>query len=379
MLEVVSDYPSLLQLEGSWNALAGRFDNPFLRHECAVACAELFCGTKDLAVFVIRTGAEIRAIAPFRAVRRAGVVRLESLSRPIHEPTGLLFADEDALAELLAATLGNRLSLVFGRLAKDGPEMRLLRGRAAGGGVLSLTEREDASIWVPLPADGQALEAAMSSGRRAYVRRKLRQAEKLGPVEMQAFAPAEDEVVPLVDEAFRIEASGWKGRNGTAILQKPKSRRFFTRYCQLAARAGLLRLYFLRIGGEAAAMRIALQHAGRMWEVKIGYDERFHECSPGVILTHLTLKHCCGQGLDAFEFLGLAESWEYAWTDRTHYYASPTLHPSSLHGHLAMLQDVGWSQTKRLLKTLKLDADSRKARARLIPEAATDCAARPRG
>lgn len=367
MLEVVSDYPSLLQLEGPWNALAGRFDNPFLRHECAVACAELFCGTKDLAVFVLRDGTEIRAIAPFRAVRRAGVVRLESLSRPIHEPTGLLFADEDALAALLAATLGNRLSLVFGRLAKDGPEMRLMRSRVAAGGVLSLNEREDASIWVPLPADAQALEAAMSSGRRAYVRRKLRQAEKLGPVAMQAFAPAEDDVVPLLDEAFRIEASGWKGRNGTAILQKPKSRRFFTRYCQLAARAGLLRLYFLRIGTESAAMRIALQHAGRLWEVKIGYDERFHECSPGVILTHLTLKHCCGQGLTAFEFLGLAESWEYAWTDRTHHYAAPTLHPSSLHGHLALLQDVAWTQTKRLLKTLKLDADSRKARARLIP------------
>lgn len=378
MLETVCDTQALIRLAEPWNALAAGFANPFLRHECAVACAQSFCD-HGIVVLAVRSGGSLRAVAPFRVIRRAGVKRLEMITRIFGEPTGFLFSDEAALSELLDAMLGCGQPLMLGRLSSDGPEMRMLRDKLGTRRMLRTTAREDSSLWVELPGTWGELEKGMSSSRLSYIRRKRRRAERLGQIEFSAFAPEEAAVEPLLDQAFRIEAANWKGRNGTAILLNPVSRRFFTLYCRAAAREGMLRLFFLKIGGEAAAMRMAVVNAGRLWEIKIGYDERFHDCSPGVLLTHETLHYCCDAGLAGFEFLGLAEEWEHAWTERVHHYTSLNLHPPSIGGVLSLSQDTGWTLAKGALGALRLDKDSRKDRSRRASAAAAAAARRNGG
>ena len=62
-------------------------------------------------------------------------------------------------------------------------------------------------------------------------------------------------------------------------------------------------------------MMIALEVSERFWILKIGYDERFATCSPGMLLMHEALRHAARQGLRSYEFLGAADDWTRRWTD----------------------------------------------------------------
>jgi CelD/BcsL family acetyltransferase involved in cellulose biosynthesis len=180
----------------------------------------------------------------------------------------------------------------------------------------------------------------MSCKSRTYIRRKVKSAERAGPVAFEVVCPDEGNVDRYLGEVFRVEAAGWKGRKGTAILTDARARRFWSTYARAAARLGMLRLFFLRIGDATAAVRMAVERAGRLWELKIGYDERFARHSPGILLTHETLRYACRRGLAAHEFLGVAEPWHRWWPLETRPYASARFYPFSLAGGVALCEDA---------------------------------------
>ncbi len=362
-LEIITDREGFAALEEPWNALAARFANPLLRHEYFAAVAGTFWAQARIAVYVLRTGGSIRGIAPFRAVRYGGVPRLELLSNRFGEPAGLLYGDGEALHDLLAALVGSPRTVILNRFPDDGPEMRVLRSLLPPN-PRCLVRSGDSTVAVPTDKRWPDLEAGMSSSQRAYVRRQRRRAERFGTVTFEVVAPDEGNVEALLGEVYRTEFASWKGRNGTAILSTPIQEAFFTGYGRALARQGALRLFFLRINGEAAAVRYAIEHAGRLWELKIGYDERWHECSPGVLLTHETLRYCCERGLAAHEFLGREDRWQHMWPHTVQRYSSPRVHPRSIRGGISLVQDLCYFATQKMLRSLQLDADGRKARAK---------------
>ena len=61
---------------------------------------------------------------------------------------------------------------------------------------------------------------------------------------------------------------------------------------------------------------IALEASERFWILKIGYDERFANCSPGLLLMHEALQYAVRQDLKSYEFLGAEADWTLRWTDR---------------------------------------------------------------
>jgi CelD/BcsL family acetyltransferase involved in cellulose biosynthesis len=127
-------------------------------------------------------------------------------------------------------------------------------------------------------------------------------------------SPTPAELEPLVNEALRVEAAGWKGRARTALAHDSTRRAFFRRYATAASSKGILRLCLLRIGSQTAAMQVAVETGGRFWLLKVGYDERFARCSPGSLLLLETIRHAATRGLRSYEFLGNAESWTRPWT-----------------------------------------------------------------
>jgi CelD/BcsL family acetyltransferase involved in cellulose biosynthesis len=84
----------------------------------------------------------------------------------------------------------------------------------------------------------------------------------------------------------------------------------------VAAVAGRLSLYFLRLDGRAVAFHYGLTHGGRYLLLKPGYDEALKECSPGQLLMDEVLKDCISRGLPEFDFLGPDMVWKRDWTDR---------------------------------------------------------------
>jgi CelD/BcsL family acetyltransferase involved in cellulose biosynthesis len=354
MISVIRDLAEFRALEKDWNALAGRFPDPLVQHEWLLAGAEAQGGESEIAVFVLRSRDTIQAAAPLMSVRSAGITTYQYIGHWLGEPTSLLYDSMDSLRALLAGLQACGRPVVLNRQRVDGPEAQLWR-RPLLRRSLRMDWDSGPSSWVPLSGGWAAVEAAMSSGSRSYIRRKRKRAEQLGKVEFRAFSPTEETVDPLLQEVFRVEAAGWKGRNGTAILMDPRMERFCLAYGRAAARLGILRIFLLTIGGETAAVRLAVEHSGRIWELKIGYDERWHQCSPGLLLTHETLRHACERDLEAHEFLGHHAPWQEHWACRTHHYSTVRTYPvPTLAGSVALARDVGYFASKQMYQRLRL-------------------------
>jgi CelD/BcsL family acetyltransferase involved in cellulose biosynthesis len=179
-------------------------------------------------------------------------------------------------------------------------------------------------------------EGKLDSTRRQDVRRARRRAESQGPVRCEILAPRPAEVPALLDEAYRVEATGWKGRQRTALAFDAARGAFFRRLALATARRGWLRLAFLHIGDARAATQISLEAAGAHWVLKVGYDERFQRCSPGTLLTLETIRHAARTGLLSYEFLGSEEPWLRCWTREARACASVRAHPPSLSALVAL-------------------------------------------
>lgn len=338
-VEVISDAKNFAAMQSEWNALAEYYATPLMRHEWFAAAFDAFGTACDLAIHVVRDGRRLRAIAPF-VIEHGLVRRLALLGHQAFEPSGILHDDADALQRVLCHLRALRLPLFAPRLAQGSGELAALaRGPEWRIGRL-LQSATNASASVPLLADWTAFEARMSSHSRSFIRRKRKIAERQGAVRVEVVAPREAEVDLHFGELVRVEGASWKGQAGTSLQRDPRMRHFCAAYAKSAAIDGTLRMFFLRLGKHTAAARMAVEQGGRLWEFKIGYDERFSACSPGILLTHETLHWACEHGLATHEFLGVAEPWQRWWPLNLRHYQNIHLYPLSAAGCITFWQDA---------------------------------------
>src|SRR5690606_38126482 len=119
-----------------------------------------------------------------------------------------------------------------------------------------------------------------------------------------------------------VELNSWKGRAGSAVLQRPELREFFFHYGQDCAAAGELVIATLRFNGQAIAAHVANTARRSYRQLKIAYDDRHAKYLPGLQLLLATLRWSFEQKLQAYEFMGVQERWIGDWTDRVRVHQS---------------------------------------------------------
>jgi len=218
-----------------------------------------------------------------------------------------------------------------------------LRGRAL---VRSWTGTASPS----LPLDSTWVNPAdhLDSHRRSNLRRARRIAESLGPVTTDILTPRPDEVARLLDEAYTVEAAGWKSREGSPLARDRLLGEFFRRYAAAAAETGELRLCFLRIGGRAAAMKLASVTGNRFWLLAMGFDEEYERCSPGTLLLMDTIQYAARSGLASYEFLGADEPWVRALNPVQRPCVAMRTYPFGFRGAVAFASDASDRVRSRL-------------------------------
>jgi CelD/BcsL family acetyltransferase involved in cellulose biosynthesis len=356
-IDVVTTVPAFKALESEWNDLASMFPTPLHQFEWFAASLEAFGPNKKLAVFVARANGAARAIAPLLIETTLGLPRLVILGNETAEPNAFIYSEQAALGALADGIVQSGLPIWLRRLNVDSVELEQLTGNHRKGGSLFTNRANTATAHVTFRTDWKAIEANMSPSSRTFLRRKRKLAEREGQLELEVLSPTPATVDDQLREVFRVEASGWKGRRGTAILSDPQLHSFYLNYGRRAAALGILRLFFLRIGPAIAAVRMAVEHSHRLWELKIGYDERWARCSPGVLLTHETLRHACEQGLEGFEFLGRAEKWQCHWPVELRTFSAVRFYPLNIRGALLLSYDLcARIERNALRKFRKLDS-----------------------
>jgi hypothetical protein len=162
------------------------------------------------------------------------------------------------------------------------------------GGSLHVRDRWSRALLAPT-VDAETYEATALAGRhRKELRRQRRRLGELGKLEFCVLSPPSapapgkpvnnEELESWLGEFMVLEASGWKGRQGTALGSRIPDALFFLEMARACYAAGRLTASAVRLDGKALVMQILLRSGGGAFAFKIGYDEDFARFSPGVLL-----------------------------------------------------------------------------------------------
>lgn len=342
------------QVADRWDDLVDRLAAPpFLRPGWTRAWIAAFAPDARLSISTVWRGDELVALTPL-IVDDVAVWTPTNAHTPLW---GFLTADEaagDALAADIAADRPDRL--VVELVDVDDPATHAVEEGLTDRRHRALIDDEVVSPYTDLVGPWEDFEQRLSTRRRSQLRRYARRLDDEGKVTIGIHDGAEalDE---LLAEGFAVEASGWKGEQGTAMGSHPTTRRFYTDVARWAAARGDLRLDFLRLDDRPIAFQYRLVHGDTVWYLKAGYDEDHGRWSPSTRLLTETLRAAVEDPVTTrFEWLGGTERYKLEWSDGMHTRRTTTWYGPTVRGRAAYAARLAKGRAKDAIRDRLPDA-----------------------
>jgi CelD/BcsL family acetyltransferase involved in cellulose biosynthesis len=305
-VDVRSDRAVFEELATWWNQCPGPTATPFLRSEWFELWCDAFLTERSSLEVVVWS--EVDTPVAVLPLSRNGVRRMS------------LANSHSDVFDIVAAT-----GIDPGPMVDDwmGHHAVTRLFRLDGHSVLSPSDadrrwhvdRRSDAPFIELDEEPGRVVEGLSRNLVKDVQRLERRLDEIGEV---TYIDNVDGVVPdALDRCLRLEASGWKGQEGTAMSSRPESERFYRNLVDLARERGWLRLCALMVGDRIAAFELDLDYAGRRFSLKAGYDEYWSRQSPGKVLQLRVLEAAAALGLTTYEFGGIAEPWKMQWAKQT--------------------------------------------------------------
>ncbi len=234
-----------------------------------------------LAVVRSRDTGDWLAAAPVGA-RRVGLVMPQNVTWATdYSPLGIPLvhpqAGQAAVRRFIetAARPGNALAIPYLPLSSQTAE----RLQEAVPGCSEVVSRHDRAGHDAGAAGAAQLEAAFSGKRRKEMRRLLRRLAEHGETRFESLTGAQS--VEGFEAFLKLEASGWKGSTGTALLSRTPTADFSRRAIARFADRDGLRIDNLWAGDCLVASLVLIIDRGHAFAWKIAFDETFAKYSPG--------------------------------------------------------------------------------------------------
>jgi CelD/BcsL family acetyltransferase involved in cellulose biosynthesis len=326
------------QVAGEWRRLCDESgdEEVFYRPEWAQAYLQAFDPKAEVVVISAWAGERLRGILPL--VRRRAFVSgfpVVTLTIPanVHSLRASLTVcpgqeGQCALHALWQATKNlPRWDLIDVANVVEGSGLDRFVTLARTDGYRTARKRTSQTLYLPIDASasstsGKSAQPPWLAGTRpkfrSHLRRARRQLEEQGTLELKYYSTADP---AALKKFYDLEASGWKGVEGTAIKCHPSTRQFYDAVAHAAARDGYLSLDFLELNGKPIAGHFGFNLRGRYFLAKAGYDEAFRRHGPGQLLVNEILGETPQRGLREFDFVGPATWDESRWASarRTNY------------------------------------------------------------
>jgi CelD/BcsL family acetyltransferase involved in cellulose biosynthesis len=277
--------------EAAWRSLAARAveDNPFFVPGLLLPAARHLDGGDDAELLVVRDGARWLACVP--VVRRP---KFSDLLLPCvrtwNHPYGFLWTplvDRDAVDEVARALQDaparwRARAFVALEGVEDGRIAASLLAPSAAGATTPFVHRRFSRAAVRRrPQDDYLATHLPGKARRELGRARRVLAAELGG-EPRLVDASGDPGAP--DRFLALEASGWKGRSGSALASDPRHAAFFRAAWAALGADGGAHLLELRSEDRVAASVLCLRAGGTIAAAKIGVDEALLRGTPGVLL-----------------------------------------------------------------------------------------------
>lgn len=304
----IEDESSFRALAEDWEALAAQLDEPtpFDLHCWYLEVWDAFFrGRAEPAICTVRRAGRLVGVFPLvgRGHRLDALANIHScVFRP-------LVADEEAAAALLGAVMARPstgLELVGVPIEGGWPE-RL--GAAADVSHATVVEASYSSPYVDTTGDLEEWRKANKKRWKAPLEKKRRKMDRDHEAEF-AIAVAPRDLEAELEDGLRVEAGGWKGENGTAILSQPRTAAFYRGVARAFHARDELRLSRIALDGETVAFDFGLLHGGRLYSLKVGYDERVRSLAPALVMRLSMIERCFELGLRTHELLGDDAPWK---------------------------------------------------------------------
>ena len=149
--------------------------------------------------------------------------------------------------------------------------------------------------------------------RDNYLRRRKWLEKQAGYALEVASAPA-GLAAPL-GNFFHLHARRWASDGGSQGIRGPRVEAFHRDATRLLAESGLLRLYTLKVGGEAVASVYGILDRGTFHYYQGGYAPEWAAKSVGLVLVGETFRDAIESGCTRYDFLRGTEPYKSDWVD----------------------------------------------------------------
>jgi CelD/BcsL family acetyltransferase involved in cellulose biosynthesis len=284
----------LASLTAEWRLLAACALEPNVFYEPSFALAAAPWLGRDVQVGLVWSRAPRRLVGlfPVRIERRRYGVPFAVTVGWTHPyaPLGTPLVDRE-MAEPVIATWLSYIAdnaalpdlMLLPLIAQSGAFATTLADLLARGGCQATSfDRHQRALLLPGDSRADYFQRTMSGKRLRNMRRRQRRLQELGTVTLEP-ATGSDAFARGLDDFFALEATGWKGRGGTAASQNVNVRRFIERAVTALGGEDKVLIRRLCANGKAIAVTIALKSGDTAWGWKVAYDETYASYSPGVL------------------------------------------------------------------------------------------------
>jgi len=314
------------RLGDEWREMLDRVetDSPYWRPEWIQAALRAYAPKAKTLVITVREEGRLCAVLPLVEERGkfAGLP-----ARKLRAPLTTMGVGVDISCAAQGKERDDAIEAVWAALrAKKGWDVLELPSvieNAAVEGLISLAQKNGypAGGWaVPLiaffsiPTGTDAIKDLEKYPRHPKLRSKVRQREsKLAALGTVRLRRTEKNGTEDLQHFYDMEASGWKGKEKSAIVCDPRGRQFFDEVVREAEKRGQLCLYTLTLDDKPIASHIGFTYRGRYWAAKSTYDENYRDYAPGHLIVKAILRDCSQRGVSEY-IMGIREDWKMEWT-----------------------------------------------------------------
>ena len=289
----------LAEIESDWADLSARADacNVFMSPPLLRAAMKSYpskhllvllawhasgAGQQLVGIWAFRVGRLSKSILPV-VVLSAPPMPHAYLSTPVVD---LRFLDAvlGAMLTRIAAEASLPNIVALDAMSIEGATMQALSRVLASRGCASRHFERFQRPKLVSKLDGKAyFETALSASSRKKLRQHRRRLSEKGQLHFRILTSA-DAVKEAFEGFLHLEASGWKGRQNTALLSHASDATFArVMIAGLAARSEAA-VYMLTLNERPVSMQIILRAGATAFTWKTAYDEGLHDFSPGMLL-----------------------------------------------------------------------------------------------
>jgi CelD/BcsL family acetyltransferase involved in cellulose biosynthesis len=320
-VKLIEDDHELDAVADAWNALAHGV--PFRRHEWLATWWRHFrkAGDKLFIPTIYDADGQIIGLAPWYVENdrwMGRVVRFLGSGKVCSEYLTILAAHgaEEVVAHRLAAWLAIDGAPHWDLLDLDGVDQQdemLTRivGELSEAGHEVFQRARERTWRVTLAATWDEFLGGLSKARRAKLRALDRRLEG-GRVSLQT-ADNSEKLQQGLDIFHRLHQARRASLGGDGCLSLPAFERFLEDAAARFLRLGDLRLQWIEVDGEPAAVEFDLLGDDTLYYYQTGMNPNLAEISPGRLLQVASIKRAIGESTSCFDFLRGDEAYKASW------------------------------------------------------------------